>query len=462
MNARLSLRRLFATFVGLAVVTVLVSAVGLVLLRWAIGAKEQVIARFAGAQVSVAELSALSERRARKLRSYLLTGEHDFARERAQALDEFDGVLSELEQNVGGPEEQQLLEAVRDANAHVLPVVARLVSMKENARSDDEIATTLLLELQPARNELDAAVERLVEAVALRNQLDAARANRRVAAAVTILGSTVALALIAAMVLGFVVYRAMQELHAEQAELERAARYQQEVMGIVGHDVRSPLAAIITTASLAASDSRSKEEERSMHRILRSARRIDALAGTLLDIARLRLNGRLPVVPQPGDVHELIAEQIEQMGSRCGTCTLEHERSGDGGVSFDWDRLSQVVQILLEQCLAHAERGSTVRASSRGEDKAVVIEVSARSAPIADVLLGRMFEPFAQADAHAEPVQLSRGFGLYVARELVSAHHGTIDVRSEGQGIAFRVHLPRRADLGAPAMLPHNLAQRSA
>jgi signal transduction histidine kinase len=438
------MKKLFTTFAVLAGMTLLISAISIISLRWTVRAKDQALERYAGIEVRIERLSALGERRARKLRTYLLTGDPSALMDRAQALGEFQATLAQIEAEIDVPEEAQLVRVVEDASARLVPVANALIELKSAGATDEEIDRAFRTRLQPARADLDEAMETLLREVKQQNAQQVRAANRRVASATILLGSTVGLALLSAIFLGFTLQRSVRELAAEKEALARAARYQEQVMGIVGHDIRSPLSAIIATASVAARTTRSAEDMRRNERILRSARRIDALAAVLIDFTRLQVSGRIPLVPQEGDIHALVNSQVAHLRKQQSNGTrIEHEIAGDGRAMFDWDRLGQAVEILLQQVVTYARTGATVRVRSRGEESSIVIEVAASGPPMAGTLLARMFEPFGLGDGD-EPVVLSRGFSLYLARELVTAHSGTIDVRSDpDHGIMFRIHLPR-------------------
>jgi signal transduction histidine kinase len=459
-GSRNVLRRLFVIFAILATLTVLVSAISILSLRWTIQTKDHVLERYAQVEVAIEHLGALSERRARKLRSYLLTGNPRFVEEREASVREFQAALNRVERRLEYPDEERLVSELRDANARLVPMADKLASMQERGASEQEIERAFERELQPLRDEFDEILRDLTQEVRRRNDQEARRANTRVANAVILLGSTVSLALLSAVLLGFTLYRATHSLAAEQATLARAARYQQEVMGIIGHDLRSPLAAITATASVAARVASTSENQQRMLRILRSARRIDALAAVLIDFTRFQESRHVPLVLQAGDFHELVADQVAQSRLVAGDRAVEHDRSGDGQARFDWERLGQAVQILIGQALTHATPGSTVRVRSHGEGPAVELEVVADAPPIAGELLARLFAPLAPSFAGEPMIQLSRGFSLYLARELVTAHNGTIDIRSAaGKELILRVHVPRER-LAAPGVL--NLSNGSA
>jgi signal transduction histidine kinase len=438
------LKRLFIIFGALAVLTILVSGISVLSWRWAVHTKDELLERYQQVQVDIERLQTLSERRSRKMRSFLLSGDPLHNRQRIVAATEWDMAVAKVARELKDPAEQRLLAAVIAAGARIGPVADRLAERKVNGAPMEEIQLALQTELQPVREQLDDAVTRLVERVEARNRAQTREANRRVANAAALLGGTIALAVLAAMVLGFSMYRAIRELLAQQHSLARAVHYQEEVMGIVGHDVRSPLSAILATASLASSEAASVDERRRMRRILRSARRIDALAMVLLDLTRFKTQRQVSMIVDEVYFHELVAEQIAHALELHREISIEHTQSGDDRARVDGDRLGRAIGVILEHAMDLARPGTTVKVTSCGEGPALSLEITIRGPPVAGSLLVRMFEPFGPSAADGGTVQLSRGLRLYQARELVAAHSGTLDVRtSEEGGLIFRVHLPR-------------------
>jgi K+-sensing histidine kinase KdpD len=436
-------------FVVLSLCTALLGMISIVSLRWIAQNKDHVITRLAKVELGIQRLETLNERRARKLRTYLLSGELRLVQERQALAAEFEAIMRSLAEGLQYPDEQGLLNEISEANRQVRPVADGLIALKEQGAGPEEIQRAFQIQIQPAREELEEAIARLSDQVKLRNEEELRRANRRAANAATALGSTVALALIAAVLLGLALQKALRGLAVEQEALAAATGYQQEVMGIIGHDLRSPLAALIATASLASRQASSPEEQRRSGRILRCARRIEALSTVLLDFTRLTLGRGVPVVLQEEDLHELVAERVSQTRADRGTPRIVHEHFGDGHAQLDSERIGQAMEALLTEALAQATPGSEVRVRSRGDGPSVAVEltaleVNAVGRPAAGELLPRLFEPLTPASGGQEPVKLSSGFGLYMAREVVTAHAGTLDVRATDEGgLCFRVHLPR-------------------
>lgn len=246
----------------------------------------------------------------------------------------------------------------------------------------------------------------------------------------------------------------MDELTRARHELDRRAEFDQQLIGIVSHDLRNPLNAIGIAASLLLRRGYLDEQSvRVVKRITSSADRATRLIRDFLDFTQARVMGRLPVSPRPANIREIARQAFDEVvltqQSRRGTIAHEGEESG----IWDPDRLAQVIGNLLSNAFQHSPASSVVRLITRG-NQTVTIEVHNEGSPIPPDDLARLFDPFERGtDARASGRSI--GLGLYISRQIVEAHGGTIDVQSrEGEGTTFTVRLPRVAtpiEVPAPA-----------
>jgi signal transduction histidine kinase len=172
------------------------------------------------------------------------------------------------------------------------------------------------------------------------------------------------------------------------------------------------------------------------------------LIGDLLDYSRTRLGQGLPVVRRPAQLDAICRDAIEELRTIHPERTIEYRPEGDGEGEWDAGRVSQVLMNLLTNAARYSPPEASIRLSWRGGEEKV-IAVHNDGPPIDPALLGRMFEPFKRGAhaGHESSSSSSRGLGLglYIVREIVRAHGGSVGVRSEqGAGTTFTVVLPAR------------------
>jgi signal transduction histidine kinase len=232
---------------------------------------------------------------------------------------------------------------------------------------------------------------------------------------------------------------------AEEAR-ERTAKFREQFLGVVSHDLRNPLNAILLSANtLLRSGGLEERQGRTVARIARSAAGMERMIKDLLDFTRVRLGGGFPLQPAPTHLDRVCAEVLEEL--EVAHPTRELRRRLLGGYAGEWDRhrLAQVVSNLVGNALQYSPESSPVTVTTYPTDEHMVLEVHNLGPCIPPEVLTHLFEPFRRGAA--APVRQGLGLGLYIAWEIVRGHGGTVTVRSrEVEGTTFTVHLP----LGAP------------
>ncbi|MFL5344286.1 MAG: ATP-binding protein [Hyalangium sp.] len=245
-----------------------------------------------------------------------------------------------------------------------------------------------------------------------------------------------------------------RELQLEE-ESRRAVEFQEQLVGIVSHDIRSPLGAIISWARIMAVGGPPPEEnQRTFKRITSAALRIERLTRLLLDFARARLGGGITLEPRRCEMRDLLQKVTHEFRVAYPDRSVVFEVEGDDVQgTWDPDRLAQVLSNLLENALKYSPPDTPVRLWARGEKERVVLEVHNQGKPIPPELVPHIFEPFRRGPQASRTAKTSYGLGLYIVQEIVHAHGGTIDVRSNlEEGTAFTVSLPRLPEVAAELM----------
>jgi len=234
-------------------------------------------------------------------------------------------------------------------------------------------------------------------------------------------------------------------------ELQKTVRFNEMFTGILGHDLRNPLGAILTAAQLAQNRDADERLSKPLSRILSSGARMAKMIDQLLDFTRVRVGGGMPLRPTPLHLGGVLRQVIDELETGHPGARIELEIAGeDDGGSWDGDRLSQVFSNLVANAIEHGEpeRGVRVRLDLNAND-AVEVHVHNHGA-IAEGLLGAIFEPLTGSKKKRDKSQ-GLGLGLYISCEIVKAHHGHIDVSSSPElGTSFCIRLPRSVHEGAP------------
>jgi PAS domain S-box-containing protein len=238
------------------------------------------------------------------------------------------------------------------------------------------------------------------------------------------------------------------EQKRSQAELFKTARFREQFVGIVGHDLRNPLSAILTAADLLLKHGGLADRQaRAVARIASSAERMARMIDDLLDFTRSRLGGGFPITPRRIDLRELCAQVIEELELAYPERTIEFESRGDAWGNWDPDRMAQVISNLIGNALQHSPDSATVRVHLFEEEDRVVFETYNAGPPIPADVVPHLFEPGRRGPPRRGRAGSSGlGLGLYIVQQIVLAHGGAITVRSSAEeGTAFIVSLPRRS-----------------
>ncbi len=234
----------------------------------------------------------------------------------------------------------------------------------------------------------------------------------------------------------------------EQAERRRAedaeerARLQDLYLGIIGHDLRNPLGAILNAAQLVELADLDDAQRRDLAgRIAKSARRMGEMIEQILDVTRTRLGGGIPIRPAPADVHDVCRRVVEEIALAHPGSDLRFQARGDGAGRWDAGRVAQAVSNLIANAVQHGAPATPVTVRTSAEGAGVVVEVHNEGPKIPPDRVASLFDPFSRLGGrHGNVAGL--GLGLYIAQQIVAAHGGEITVRSD-DGTTFRVWLPR-------------------
>ncbi|MEP6484029.1 MAG: hybrid sensor histidine kinase/response regulator [Rudaea sp.] len=245
----------------------------------------------------------------------------------------------------------------------------------------------------------------------------------------------------------FQMHRQKLQLAWELRERTEALRLSEMFMAVLGHDLRNPLGAIMASAEVVAMTSSDDNVKLFSDRILSSAVRMTRMIEDLLDLTRARVAGGIPIRPQPMDLQPVLDRVLSEIRVIHPKRAVEISTGGDLNGMWDAERLAQVVSNLVTNALQHGAQGSPVSVDVDGTHAAEVTLCIRNDGNIPEHRRAALFDPFYDASRMAGS-RNGLGLGLYIVREIVLAHGGSVDVRADRDGeTAFWVHLPRA---GAP------------
>jgi sigma-B regulation protein RsbU (phosphoserine phosphatase) len=237
--------------------------------------------------------------------------------------------------------------------------------------------------------------------------------------------------------------------HEAEARLREAlaiandrALFAEQLVGIVSHDLRSPIQAIQTSAEILQRLPPGQDTARWLASIGRSTRRARRLADDLLDFTAARVGRGLPVALEPVDPGEVVAELVDELRATYPGRAIEHERIGHCTCHADRQRIGQLVGNLVANAVAYGDAHGAITLRSWVEDGACRVSVHNFGPALPEDLMPRLFDPMVRGDG--APAGRGVGLGLFIVREIAQAHGGGVEVASSAErGTTFTLVLPR-------------------
>ncbi|PMV86986.1 MULTISPECIES: sensor histidine kinase KdpD [unclassified Pseudomonas] len=240
----------------------------------------------------------------------------------------------------------------------------------------------------------------------------------------------------------------------DEALAESTAAYAEQVnrsrdifLAILGHDLRAPLQAVSMSTELLLRKAKLEGDALTCAvNIKHGARHMAAMVGDLLELVRSRLGKSLPIERAPMDLADAAHAAIAEACAGNPECDPTVHVKGDTRGAWDAGRVSQLLQNLIGNALQHGLNKRDVTVTLTGEPDTVRLTVHNYGAPIPEEAIGTIFDPLVRsADEQLGQPSTSLGLGLFIVKEVVDAHGGTIEVSSsEADGTLFTVVLPRK------------------
>lgn len=242
---------------------------------------------------------------------------------------------------------------------------------------------------------------------------------------------------------------AMWDLSGRKAAEEASARTEylrEQFLGLVGHDLNTPLSAIQHgVSSLQREGGMVGEQARQLAHMASASRRMERTLREMLDFTQARISGRLPVRPAAMTLESAVDCVVAEARMAHPERTVHLSSEGDLKGHWDEMRLVQMLGNLLQNALHHSPKDSPVELRMRGSPDGVGLKLLYQAPPLPEAERELVFEPFLRGKK-AGGGEL--GLGLYVARQVAEAHGGRLSLEpSTSGGTCFTVWLPRRSSL---------------
>jgi signal transduction histidine kinase len=223
-------------------------------------------------------------------------------------------------------------------------------------------------------------------------------------------------------------------------ELAEAIRFNDLFVGVLAHDLRNPLVAMVSAAQMALARAHDGKLDQSLRRIIGTGERMTRMIGQLLDFTRVRVGTGMVLSREEVDLALLLEQLLDEYDYIRPGFKPELEFTGMTRGMWDRDRLYQVFANLIANAAQHGQGG--VRVHLDGTRSVTRVDVHNQGA-VPRELLPHLFEPMAGLK-HGRRAPEGLGLGLFITDQIVRAHGGSVEVRaSDAEGTTFTVHLPR-------------------
>lgn len=218
-------------------------------------------------------------------------------------------------------------------------------------------------------------------------------------------------------------------------------------LAILGHDLRSPLAAVTTAGSFLTRDGVFEDRVQQIGvRVKRSAATMNGMVNDLLALARTQFGEGISINRENCDLREMCKWAIEDANAAHPRAQFDLHSTGELTGAFDQSRLQQLLTNLAINAAQYGASGSPINIHIVGEADRILLGVRNQGATIPTAALPNLFTSLVQLPEKTGDTRprSSLGLGLYIAKQIAVAHGGDIDVRSDDlNGTAFTVWIPR-------------------
>jgi signal transduction histidine kinase len=237
----------------------------------------------------------------------------------------------------------------------------------------------------------------------------------------------------------------------DEAIAESVSHYAAEVerwrnifLGVLSHDLRSPLGAILMTSELIARTAVDAPMATAAQRLLRSGERMRQLLDDLLVYNRAQMGIGFEIRKTDVDLADACRAEIELLKASLPEARIRFDAPGPLRGMFDAGRIREALANLVTNAHKYGRHGGEIRVELREKGSSAELAVANEGDPIAPDVLDAMFEPLRRGGVSGgEFERASLGLGLFIVNQIAKAHEGTIRARSDGGETSFVLLLPR-------------------
>lgn len=255
--------------------------------------------------------------------------------------------------------------------------------------------------------------------------------------------------------------RSSAELALQQAKAELAASYQhaqqrasfaEQMVAIASHDLKNPLTAIRMAAGLLARVERTPRDTQLVNSISVSCERAQRMIADLLDLACARIGQGISIRRQTTDVRALVDDSVNELRVAFPQTRIRSLCKASGNADVDPDRLQQALGNLVANSATYGDPRYPITLTTEFTREATTFAVHNHGPAIDPELIPRLFEPMTRASQRTDSVR-SVGLGLFIVREITTAHGGDIAVSSgDACGTTFTLRIPKATCIDIPTV----------
>ncbi len=232
----------------------------------------------------------------------------------------------------------------------------------------------------------------------------------------------------------------VEELTRVREELQATLRLNELFVAAVGHDLRTPLTAILNGAEILRSEPEPRTAQRAVEIIRNSGRNMERLIADLFDLSRARLGGGIAVDCVPGvDLSQIAQHVVSEAQANAASRTVELQVTGDLTGTWDAVRVQQVLANLVSNAVRHGRPDTSVAVQLADAKSEIEIDV-VNGGIIPAGVLPHIFDPFR---SFGDKQRTGLGLGLYIVQQIIAAHGGKINVSSAQDTTRISIRLPR-------------------